>query len=614
MTRAAALAALLLGWTSWPATAATAARQAATEPTPREAPPAVFHSDSPHRAAADRSQLVLAEPRLPDGARHPLPALTESERRSLESDDRSPGARRKRGRVKVGLTRTLPESVGFDELPAVLAPGESRLVGGGLLERGADGRLTWTSAFSSEGAGGLRLHFADARWPAGARAYVYGGNEVHGPYVLDHGTRPEGFWTNTVFGPKIVLELQLGTPDAAELARTRLRIDSLVHLEHPTFAPSTTPPAAPTPSSLRPKSDACFVDATCVATSEFANIASLSNAAAQLNFTDAGQAFICSGGLLAATNGASVPYLLTANHCFDNQASATSLEAFFQFKTSSCNGPAPAEELFPSTLGSTLLATGKQSDFTFVQLSENPPDGSVFLGWTTDDVSSAGGTILHRLSYPDARPQIYTREQVDASPGVVCQDALPGNFIYEKDVHGGTGGGSSGSLLSTPDLHVVGQELGACGNNTMDDCDTVSNWTLDGAFRVTFPSVQQWLSPSSPGPCVPNSTTLCLSGGRFRTTVAWATSSGTHGAGTAIPLTSDSGYFWFFNSANVELVVKVLNACPLNSRFWVFAGGLTNVDVTLNVQDTQTGTIRTYHNTLGTPFAPLQDTSAFVCP
>lgn len=611
MKRALVWAALVLaGWSS-PGRGAAPDRSSMAV-LPAEAPPAVFHSASPRRSTTPRlSDLVLAEPRLPEEARHALPALDASERRALESSDRSSGARRKRPALKVGLTRPLPEPVGFEGIQAELAPGESTLFHGGLLERGADGRLSWTSAFFSEGAGGLRLHFSEASWPAGARAYVYGGEgQVQGPYVFEYGTRPEGFWTNTVFGPKIVLELQLSAADAAELARVRLRIDSLVHLEHPNFAPSSSP----TPAALAPKSDSCFVDASCIATSEFARIADLSKAAAQLNFVDGNESFICSGGLLAATNGAAVPYLLTAHHCFDNQPAATSLEAFFDFKTSSCNAPPPAEELFPRTLGSTLLATGATSDFTFVRLSQDPPDASVFLGWTTDDVSRAGGTNLHRLSYPDARPQFYTREQVDAAPAITCVDTAQGNFIYEKDVHGGTGGGSSGSLACTADLRVVGQELGACGTQTMDDCDVVHNWTVDGAFRVTFPSVAQWLSPSNPGPCVASSTTLCLNGGRFRVTVAWATSSGANGAGSAVPLTGDSGYFWFFNASNIELVVKVLNACAGSSRFWVFAGGLTNVDVTLNVEDTQTGAVRTYHNPLGIAFAPLQDTSAFACP
>jgi hypothetical protein len=90
---------------------------------------------------------------------------------------------------------------------------------------------------------------------------------------------------------------------------------------------------------------------------------------------------------------------------------------------------------------------------------------------------------------------------------------------------------------------------------------------------------------------------------------------GAIGPGNAEPLTDDTGYFTFFDPANVEVVVKVLNACPLVERYWVFAGGLTNVQVTLTVSDTTTGDTRTYLNELGTAFQPVQDTGAFAtCP
>jgi hypothetical protein len=80
-------------------------------------------------------------------------------------------------------------------------------------------------------------------------------------------------------------------------------------------------------------------------------------------------------------------------------------------------------------------------------------------------------------------------------------------------------------------------------------------------------------------------------------------------------ITADTRYFWFFNAANVEVVVKVLDGCSLNGSYWVFAAGLTDVDVMLAVTDTQTGLTKTYANPSGTKFRPIQDTSALaVCP
>jgi hypothetical protein len=117
------------------------------------------------------------------------------------------------------------------------------------------------------------------------------------------------------------------------------------------------------------------------------------------------------------------------------------------------------------------------------------------------------------------------------------------------------------------------------------------------------------------GSCTPGPTTLCLNNDRFKVQASYATPQGSSGQGQGVELAADSGYFWFFNSANVEMIVKVLNGCGSNGNYWVFAGGLTNVQVTLTVTDTQTGAIKTYTNPMGTAFQPIQDTRAFsTCP
>ena len=118
------------------------------------------------------------------------------------------------------------------------------------------------------------------------------------------------------------------------------------------------------------------------------------------------------------------------------------------------------------------------------------------------------------------------------------------------------------------------------------------------------------------GACQEDATTMCLNDGRFRVTVDWQRRNGANGQGQAVRLTGDTGYFWFFNAANVEMVIKVLDACTAPApRFWVFAGGLTNVEVDIRVEDTESGEVRTYSNPQGTPFQPIQDTDAFAtCP
>ena len=588
-----------------------------------EVGPAEFHATTPYPPVPRRSDLAMAAAHLPADARHDLGPLSDAERARLTAPDRRGGARAKRERI--GLSRALPGEVGFPALPSDLAAGASRTVGGGLLERAADGSLVWTASFSSAGAGGLRLYFSAARLPAGSLVYVYGGaDEIHGPYDFGSGIRPEGFWTNTVRADTIVLEVRIpAAADASALSKALLVVGNLVHLEHPVFAPSTSGKASP---SAQPKSDSCFVDRGCVTVQDWPGVVAASNAVAQLEFSDQGKEYICTGGLLNTSPSTNIPYLLTANHCFDNQASATSLIATWQYRTASCNGPVPDENQFPTTLGSTLLATANassSSDFTFVQLSSPPPPGSVMLGWTTADFLGTGGLVGYRLSYPLSTdmtyvvPQIYTRDQlvaVSAADSCASDGISPSRFLYETDIQGGTGGGSSGSPLMLEDLRVIGQEFGVCGSNQSDNCDNVNNWSVDGAFSYTFPALKQWLQPGAPGACVANATTLCLDNARFRVTAFYATSAGASGTGMGVPLTGDSGYFWFFSADNIELVVKVLTGCGVNNKFWVFTGGLTNVGVTLVVEDTLTGASKAYPNPVGTAYLPLQDTNAFACP
>jgi len=125
----------------------------------------------------------------------------------------------------------------------------------------------------------------------------------------------------------------------------------------------------------------------------------------------------------------------------------------------------------------------------------------------------------------------------------------------------------------------------------------------DSVFKISF--------ASGSGACTTGPTTLCLNGNRFSVHVAWrAVNLGTAGAGNAIPLTSDTGSFWFFTSGNIELVVKVVDGRAYNGAFWVFYGALSDVSYTITVTDTLTNLHKTYENTQGR-LASVADTSAF---
>ncbi|HXT49739.1 MAG TPA: hypothetical protein VN811_01780, partial [Thermoanaerobaculia bacterium] len=115
--------------------------------------------------------------------------------------------------------------------------------------------------------------------------------------------------------------------------------------------------------------------------------------------------------------------------------------------------------------------------------------------------------------------------------------------------------------------------------------------------------------------CVAGTETLCVNNARFQTEVVWRTAdSSGRGQAVVIPTAPDSGLFFFFGSTNIELLVKVLNACVFD-RYWVFYSATTNVEFALTVTDTQTGKVKTYFNPLNRAAPPVQDTDAFAtCP
>ena len=125
-------------------------------------------------------------------------------------------------------------------------------------------------------------------------------------------------------------------------------------------------------------------------------------------------------------------------------------------------------------------------------------------------------------------------------------------------------------------------------------------------------SSQEAILRTLPTPCVFGDENLCLSNGRFKVEVDWATEDEA-GRGQTVPLSGDTGLFWFFSPQNLELVVKVLDGRAINGHFWVFYGALSDVEFTLTVTDSETGDRKVYRNPLGTQ-ASDGDIEAFAQP
>ncbi len=165
-------------------------------------------------------------------------------------------------------------------------------------------------------------------------------------------------------------------------------------------------------------------------------------------------------------------------------------------------------------------------------------------------------------------------------PGEVC--GLADTFAFSDDLIGtastAVGPASTKGPVTT-------------GSNPLD----VSNLIVEGLVDESSDL------PALTGSCTPGPETLCLLDNRLSVQVQWRNpmDDGSEGTGQAIIDTDNSGFFWFFNIENTELVIKALDGGVINNHLWIFYGALTDLEFWLSITDTVTGTQQVYYNPPG---------------
>ena len=434
-------------------------------------------------------------------------SLSASEQRAIgaiECEDCEPLEADPR-RLQVGVVKTTAHPISVD---AVV---KNRVATGSTIDLA--GGYAWATQVVSDGATALRVHFKNVDLPDSAALFVYNEvGEVFGPYT-DRGPNGTGeFWSNTVTGEQIFVQLRiLEARNLKNASAKGFEIGGVVHLGLRFLIPKFLRPTA-SEKAFCSFNAPCVEDGSCFNSGDWGAINSVRNGVAHIQFVSGGGSFICSGGLLNDTDSTTqVPLFLTANHCISTSSEANSLEAYWRFRTSSCGGSCfSARGNVPRTLGATLLRSSSSSDYSLMQLSQSPPSGSTFLGWTTANAANTNNLELYRLSHPKGAPQAYSKHRVTTSAGT-CGSIPRGRFIYSRDIEGATEGGSSGSPVLTASGQVVGQLFGACGSSPSEACNSADNATVDGALASYFSSVSQWLDPDTGGGGGPGAETMSVS-------------------------------------------------------------------------------------------------------
>jgi len=255
-----------------------------------------------------------------------------------------------------------------------------------------------------------------------------------------------------------------------------------------------------------------------------------------------------------------------------------------------CNGGCSPDGMWDSG----IKGSGSQFSFTFNTAGTFPyhctPHGPIMQG--TVIVQQQGAPPTANFTFAPPTPVMGTNATfTDTSTGTPTSWSW--NFGDPASGNGNT------STLQNP-THV----FAAFGTYNV----TLQATNASGSNSITKPIT---VSAGGGVPCRADAETLCLNGARFSVTAQWTKTDGSSGFGKAVSLTDDSGYFYFFDPSNIEMVIKVLNGCAINQAYWVFVAGLTNVQVDLTVTDTQTGAVYTNRNPQSTAFVPIQATGAF---
>ena len=124
--------------------------------------------------------------------------------------------------------------------------------------------------------------------------------------------------------------------------------------------------------------------------------------------------------------------------------------------------------------------------------------------------------------------------------------------------------------------------------------------------------------PAPDHDCAEGPTRSCMQKGRFlvEARVSWVDAAGTpvNDAPARVEdvgLGDTSSLFHFFDRSNPELLVKVLDGCGVNGKYWVFGSAATDLDYSVLVTDNATGVTLPYRRNGANPL--INDAEAFPC-
>ncbi len=339
--------------------------------------------------------------------------------------------------------------------------------------------------FISPGAKSLYFELTNFELQSGQEFYYYSPNKeiVRGAFTEKVNTHDGLIAFSPLPGDSIVLEL-ISTLDANP--RSDFKIHNLYH----DFLGIVKKPQLGSTKGL--SAGFCEIDINC-----YEGIDWQREKRAVCRIISGGQ--LCTGSLVNNLKEDGRPFLLTANHCINNQIQASNSVFLFNYEAADCYGTEGSSE--QSISGGQLRATTYHLDFALLELQHAPPPSyqPYYLGLYLENQSAKHTTVIH---HPQGDFKKISKDF--ESPATASYGGGYDNHshwqVFQWDL-GTTEGGSSGSPLINENHLVVGTLTGgeATCTHLINDYFSKINLAWD-AYAMPSQQLRFWLDPDTINP------------------------------------------------------------------------------------------------------------------
>lgn len=355
----------------------------------------------------------------------------------------------------------------------------------------SDSTATWTLSFESPGALSLSLIFDQFHLPNGSQLFITDelGLEIQGAYTELNNNVNKTLASNLIHDDIIRIECTVPNHYKSKL---RLRVSHIVYgYKDINFKTGKVN-----------ESGDCNIDINCPLGGDWQK-----EKRSVVRILSAGS--LCTGTLINTATSNGTPYVLTANHCYDD-AVRTPANSVFLFNydspVTSCASTSLSSDPSSTDIinGAIKRANSSTSDFYLTKLNSAPPVtyNAYYAGWDWSGLAPDTVTGIHHPSGDVKKICQYT-----SSPTKVDFNAGNGSascWNIHDWTFGVTEGGSSGSAIFSENHHIVGHLyggaaacLGTIDNGTNDYYGRFDiSWTGEGTNSTRL---SNWLDPLGSG-------------------------------------------------------------------------------------------------------------------